>query len=97
MQTKDTDTLSRATLTAQGRSGGVIFVSNLPPYNYAREVLDSEALEPFGKCEKFVMRIFFALLFSRWLSQWTYHHAVLGPGSKSAYFIYSNEDRVKKI
>jgi RNA recognition motif-containing protein len=56
----DTDTPSRAKRTEQGRDGGAIFVSNFPPTMTQEELL--EALEPFGKYEKLVMRIFFAFL-----------------------------------
>jgi len=49
----DTDTLSRATRTEQGRDDGAIFVSNFPPTTTQEELL--EALKPFGKYEQFVM------------------------------------------
>ena len=58
----DTDTLSRATRTEseQGRDDGAIFLSNFPPTTTREELL--EALEPFGKYERFVMRMSFAFL-----------------------------------
>jgi hypothetical protein len=91
----DSDTPS-ATRTEQGRDDGGIFVSNFPPTTTQEEIL--EALGPFGKYEQFVMRMSFALL-SVSLKQVGFLSGliIIGPGSKRAHFIYSNEDRVEDI
>jgi hypothetical protein len=66
----DTDTLSRATRTEQGRDDGAIFVSNFPPTTTQEELL--EALKPFGKYEQFVMCMSFAILSLSLSTKWAF-------------------------
>jgi RNA recognition motif-containing protein len=56
----DADPPSRVTWTEQGCDDTTIFVSDFPPTMMQEELL--EALEPFGKYEKFVMCMSFAFL-----------------------------------
>jgi hypothetical protein len=57
-----TATPSQATQTGEARDGGVLFVSDFPPTMTQEELI--EALEPFGKYDKFVMRTSFCLTLS---------------------------------
>lgn len=74
--------------------GGVIFVSQFPSGTTQGELW--EALSRFGRYERFVMRMYNSCITSlaRLLTGRTRH---LGPGSKYAYFMYSNDERVEHI
>ena len=88
----DADTPLRATRTEQGRDDGALFVSNFLPTTTQEEL--SEALEPFGKYEQFVMRMSFAFLSQgSGLSKRTFYHR----SPEYAYIIYLNEDHVEEI
>ena len=74
----------------RGDGSGVIFVSQFP-YDTTQDEL-REALSRFGGHERIVMRMYNVCIISS-----NYLLSGLGPGSRYAFFIYSNDEPVERI